>query len=118
MTWRSPVFAIAAIVLGVIDMTATTQMNATSALAASPTSGAAPLEVTFTGTGPGIPEGVVVLDFGDGRSDDTISSIRGFTRTHVYRVAGSYTAVLKGGAYGGQRPAVLSEIGRVTITVD
>jgi hypothetical protein len=65
-----------------------------------------------------MPEGVVVLDFGDGRSDDTISSIRGFTRTHIYRTSGSYTAVLKGGAYGGQRPAVLSEIGRVTIVVD
>lgn len=117
MTWRTPVFAIAAIVLGVIDMTATTQMNATSALVASPMSGAAPLKVTFSGTGPGIPEGVVVLDFGDGRVDDTISSIRGFTRTHIYRTAGSYAAVLKGGAYGGQRPAVLSEIARVTIVV-
>lgn len=118
MTWRWPAFAIAPIVLGVINMTATTQMNAAGALAASPISGAAPLEVTFTGTGPGMPEGVVVLDFGDGRTDDTISSIRGFRRTHVYRKAGSYTAVLKGGAYGGQRPAVLSEIGFVTIVVD
>ncbi|UGY16532.1 PKD domain-containing protein [Bradyrhizobium septentrionale] len=99
-------------------MTATAQMNATAALSASPASGRAPLEVTFTGTGPGIPEGVVVLDFGDGRTDDTISSIRGFTRTHTYRAAGSYTAVLRSGAYGGQRPAVLSEIGRVTIVVD
>ena len=118
MTWRLPAFAISAITLGVIDMTATTQMNATSALAASPISGAAPLEVTFTGMGPGMPEGVVVLDFGDGRTDDTISPIRGFQRTHVYRAAGSYTAVLKSGAYGGQRPAVLGEIGRVTIIVD
>ncbi|MTV15648.1 MULTISPECIES: hypothetical protein [Bradyrhizobium] len=117
MTWRSPLFAIAAIVLGVIDMTATTQMNATSALVASPVSGAAPLEVTFSGTGPGIPEGVVVLEFGDGSIDDTISSIRGFTRTHIYRAAGSYMAVLRSGAYGGQRPAVLSEIARVTILV-
>ncbi|MHC2332618.1 hypothetical protein ACVIW0_001907 [Bradyrhizobium sp. USDA 4454] len=115
--WRFPEFAVAAILLGVMDMTATTQVNATSALAASPISGAAPLEVTFTGTGPGMSEGVVVLDFGDGRTDDTISPIRGFTRTHVYRAAGSYTAVLRGGAYGGQRPAVLSEIGRVTIVV-
>ncbi|WP_244069750.1 PKD domain-containing protein [Bradyrhizobium sp. Ce-3] len=99
-------------------MTVTTQMNATAALSASPASGRAPLEVTFTGAGPGMAEGVVVLDFGDGKTDDTISSIRGFTRTHVYRAAGSYTAVLRSGAYGGQRPAVLSEIGRVTIVVD
>jgi PKD repeat protein len=98
-------------------MTMTAQTDSKSTLAASPTVGTAPLEVTFTGTGSGILEGVMLLDFGDGQTDDSISSIRDFKRTHTYAAAGSYTVVLKSGAYGGQRPSVLTIVGSVTITV-
>ena len=82
-----------------------------------PLSGAAPLEVTFTGTGSGILEGVMQLDFGDGQSDNTISPIRDFTRKHTYTAAGSYTAQLNGGPWGGQRPTVLKPLATVTINV-
>jgi hypothetical protein len=105
----------ATVVISVVIMT--TQANSDSNLAAAPTSGTAPLEVTFTGTGLGIIEGVMQLDFGDGQSDSTISPIRDFTRKHTYTAAGSYTAQLKGGAWGGQRPTVLTTLATVTITV-
>ena len=98
-------------------MTTTAQTDSKSTLAASPTVGRAPLEVTFTGTGSGIMEGVMLLDFGDGQTDDSISPIRDFKREHTYAVAGSYTVELKGGAYGGQRPSILTTLGSVTITV-
>src|SRR5262245_5887302 len=98
-------------------MATTAQINSKSTLAASPTVGTAPLEVTFTGTGSGILEGVMVLDFGDGQTDDTISTIRDFTRKHTYAVAGSYTVELMSGAFAGQRPSILTTVGSVTITV-
>ena len=88
-----------------------------SNFAASPTSGTAPLEVTFTGMGSGMFEGVMQLDFGDGQSDTSISPIRDFTRKHTYTAAGAYTAELKGGPFGGQRPTVLTTLATVTITV-
>ena len=65
--------ATAIFVISVMIMT--TRANSDSNLAAVPISGAAPLEVTFTGTGLGIIEGVMQLDFGDGQSDSTISPI-------------------------------------------
>jgi PKD repeat protein len=98
-------------------MATTAQMDSKSTLAASPTVGTAPLEVTFTGTGSGILEGVMLLDFGDGQTDDSISSVRDFTRGHTYAAAGSYTVELKSGAFGGQRPSILTTVGSVTITV-
>jgi hypothetical protein len=107
--------ATAIFVISVVIMM--TQANSDSSLAAAPTSGAAPLEVTLTGTGLGILEGVMQLDFGDGQSDSTISPIRDFTRKHTYTAAGSYTAQLKGGPWGGQRPTVLTILATVTITV-
>ena len=67
--------------LGIVIMTMTAHTNSDSSLAASPTSGTAPLVVTFTGTGSGIIEGVMQLDFGDGQTDSSISPIRDFTRT-------------------------------------
>ena len=86
-------------------------------LAAAPTSGAQPLVVDFTGTGSGSAEGIMVLDFGDGQMDDTISTVRGFKRTHIYAAAGTYTAVLKSGAFDGQRSSALTIVGRVEIKV-
>ena len=59
----------------------------------------------------------MLLDFGDSHTDDSISPIRDFTRKHTYAAAGTYTAELKGGAYGGQRPSILTVLGSVTITV-
>jgi hypothetical protein len=99
--------------MGIVLMTesATSQGK----LAATPTSGASPLAVDFTGTGSGTPEGVMVLDFGDGQIDDTISTVRGFRRTHVYAAAGNYTAVLLSGALGNQRAAPLTVVGSVEI---
>jgi hypothetical protein len=107
--------ATAIFVISLVIMT--TRVNSDSNLAAVPISGAAPLEVTFTGTGVGILEGVMQLDFGDGQSDSTISPIRDFTRKHTYTAAGSYTAQLKGGPWGGPRPTVLATLATVTINV-
>jgi PKD repeat protein len=83
----------------------------------SPKSGSAPLIVTFTGEGSGHFEGVMALDFGDGEIDNSISTIRSFTRTHTYAVPGIYTAELKSGPYGGQRPTILTTVETVTISV-
>ena len=88
-----------------------------STLAASPTSGPAPLVVTFTGTGSGAFEGVMLLEFGDGETDTSISTVRTFMRTHTYKAPGSYPARLRSGASGGQRPSVLTTVGTVTIIV-
>lgn len=96
-------------------MTGHTDFN--SRLDASPTAGPAPLVVTFTGTGSGIAEGVMLLEFGDGQTDHSISTIRGFTRTHTYTSPGTYAVELKSGPSGGQQPPVLETVGRVTITV-
>ena len=102
---------------GLATMVMTTPAGSSSTLAASPTIGTAPLAVTFTGTGSGMNEGVMLLDFGDGQKDDSISTIRTFTRKHTYTAAGSYTVQLKSGAYGGQRPSILTAVASVTITV-
>lgn len=91
--------------------------NPTASLAASPTSGKAPLVVTFTGSGSGMIEGVMLLVFGDGQTDDTISPIRTFTRTHTYAAPGTYQVELKSGAWGGQRPSTLTTVGTITISV-
>lgn len=98
-----------------IAMAGSTGSN--SSLAASPTFGTAPLVVTFTGTGSEDFEGVMLLDFGDGQTDDSISPIRTFTRVHTYSVAGSYTVELKSGTFGGQSSTTLITVARVTITV-
>jgi hypothetical protein len=110
-------FAAVATILGMVTVVMTADTSSSSNLEASPTSGPAPLVVTFTGTGSGIFEGVMLLEFGDGQTDGSISSIRGFTRTHTYAVPGSYTVHLKGGPWGGQRPSILTTLGSVTITV-
>jgi PKD repeat protein len=107
----------AATTLGIVTIMMTTHPSSDSKLEASPTSGAAPLVVTFTGTGSGSFEGVMLLDFGDGQTDDSISPIRTFDRTHTYTNAGSYTVQLKSGASGGQRPSTLTAIGSIRITV-
>jgi PKD repeat protein len=101
--------------IGIVLMTesATSQ----SRLAATPTSGAPPLVVDFTGAGSGTAEGVMVLDFGDGQTDDTISTVRAFRRTHTYAAAGIYTAVLKSGMFDGQRSSALTIVGRVDVYV-
>jgi PKD repeat protein len=112
---------VAALICGVIAMTAArTDLSAGSRanLSASPLSGPAPLVVTFRGQGSGQFEGVMALDFGDGTTDRSISTIRGFERAHTYEVPGTYIAELKSGPYGGQQPAELSSVGRVTIVVN
>src|SRR5260370_40155674 len=100
-----------------VSMTAIAQTDSKGYLTASPTVGTAPLEVTFTGTGSGMMEGVMLLDFGDGQTDDSISPIRDFTRKHTYAAAGTYTVELKGGAYGGRRPSILTVLGSGTMAV-
>ena len=109
---------IAASVLGLVTNTMTINVASKEQFAASPNSGSAPLVVTFTGEGSGQLEGVMALDFGDGKIDHSISTIRGFTRTHTYVAPGTYTAELKSGPYGGQNTAVLTPLARVTITVN
>jgi len=112
---------VAALICGVIAMTAARtdlSAGAKANLSASPLAGPAPLVVTFRGQGSGHFEGVMALDFGDGTTDRSISTIRGFERAHTYEVPGTYIAELKSGPYGGQHPAELSTVGRVTIVVD
>jgi PKD repeat protein len=106
-----------AISLGVVTIMMTAQTNPNAKMVASPISGTAPLVVTFSGFGSGMPEGVMILDFGDGQTDSSISTIRTFTRTHTYTSAGSYNVELKSGAYGGQQASKLTTVSRVTITV-
>lgn len=107
----------AAIIFMVTAMT-TAHADPKARLSASPLAGPAPLAVTFTGEGSGQLEGVMALDFGDGEIDRSISTIRGFKRTHTYARPGTYTAELKSGPHGGQRPTVLTTVGRVTIIVN
>jgi hypothetical protein len=59
---------------------------------ATPTSGPAPLTVTFTATGDGVTYHWV---FGDGTEGD------GSTVQHTYTTAGKYTAVVNGASFGG-----------------
>jgi PKD repeat protein len=106
-----------AVILAIGIVLMTESAISQSKLAATPTSGAPPLVVDFTGAGSGAAEGVMVLDFGDGQTDDSISTVRAFKRTHTYAAAGTYTAVLKSGAFDGQRPSALTIVGRVEIKV-
>jgi PKD repeat protein len=105
------------ITLALATIIMTARAHSQSNLAASPTSGTAPLVVTFTGRGSGMFEGVMLLDFGDGQTDTSISTIRNFTRTHTYTAAGSYTVQLKSSAFGGQRPSLPTTVATLTITV-
>ena len=109
---------IATSVIGIAASMVTVNVNSKERFAASPMSGSAPLVVTFTGEGSGHFEGVMALDFGDGAIDHSISTIRGFTRTHTYIMPGTYTAELKRGPYGGQQPTDLTIVGNITITVN
>jgi PKD repeat protein len=70
---------------------ASTSQPPVAAVAASTTSGLAPLAVTFNGAGSSDPDGTIVSyqwAFGDG------TSAAGATASKTYSVAGSYTAVL------------------------
>ena len=109
---------IATSVISIATSMMTVSLNSKDKFTASPKSGSAPLVVTFTGEGSGHFEGVMALDFGDGAIDHSISTIRGFTRTHTYVVRGTYMAELKSGPYGGQQPTTLTTVGSVAITVD
>jgi PKD repeat protein len=59
----------------------------------------------------------MLLDFGDGQSDTSISTIRGFTRTHTYSQPGCYKVELRSGAYAGQQAPTLTVVNSVEITV-
>lgn len=97
-------------------MSMTAQTSSASDFKATPSCGNAPLEVTFTGQGSGDMEGEMLLDFGDGNTDGSISTIRGFTRTHIYTAPGTYVAQLISRAHGGTEPGTLTTVGRVEIT--
>jgi hypothetical protein len=103
--------------LGIVSIGMTALASSNNILSASPMSGTAPLVVTFTGSGSGALEGVMLLDFGDGQTDDSISTIRDFTRTHTYIAAGSYTVQLKSGPFCGQQASTLVTVGSLTINV-
>ena len=62
------------------------------AIQATPTSGAAPLNVTFTASGDGV---TYHWQFGDGTEGD------GATVQHMYTTAGRYTATVTSGSFGG-----------------
>jgi PKD repeat protein len=82
-------------------------------LSASPTSGAAPLSVTFT-VSP-MPPGDSAIDFGDGSAAGAVRPVQGCAGcppaagvTHVYQSNGSYVARLS---------ASSSIVGSATVTV-
>lgn len=106
-----------AIALATVVPSMNAQSGPTASLEAAPMQGKAPLAVTFTGQGSGRMEGIMLLDFGDGESDRSISTVRGFKRTHTYQSPGTYTVRLQSGDYGGQRPAVLQTVASLTIVV-
>ncbi len=103
-------------------------LDATSALfSAYPTSGAAPLYVTFTGdTGAGCGGGYFTLYYGDGQSEliaiPADSCKDTFTKTHTYTAPGTFTASL--GAKGGTRTisivvsSTTSTVGAVSVSLD
>jgi hypothetical protein len=109
--------ATAAATFGIVSIGMSAHAGPNNILFASPTSGTAPLEVTFTGSGSGALEGLMLLDFGDGQTDGSISTIREFTRTHTYTAAGSYTVRLKSGPFCGQQSSTLVTVASVTINV-
>lgn len=81
----------------------------TAAISATPTSGTAPLTVSFSGAGSSDPDGSIAgweWTFGDG------TSATGVTTSHVYGTAGTYTAQLRVTDNGG-----LSATSAVTVTV-
>lgn len=92
-------------------------MLSTERLSASPQSGAAPLEVSFSVIGDGASHfGGVWLDFGDGEKILVCrpgSACRAASANHAYTQAGSYCARLVGEGEGA--PILL---GSLTITVD
>jgi glucose/arabinose dehydrogenase len=80
--------------IGRIVATASANRSPNGAMQASPTSGALPLEVTFTSAGSADPDGDALSytwDFGDGSPPDTTS---GATVLHTYTALGIYTATL------------------------
>ena len=109
--------SVAAAALCTVTFGMSAQTGPNDTLAASTMSGRAPLVVTFTGTGSGEYESVLILDFGDGQIDDSLPTVHSFTRTHTYAKDGSYTAELRGGPWGGDRPTVLKTLASITITV-
>ncbi len=65
--------------------------NPSAAISANPTSGTAPLTVSFSGSGSSDPDGDALTyswNFGDGQTGNGLST------SHAYTVAGTYTAVL------------------------
>jgi PKD repeat protein len=74
-----------------------TTLTDSDTFSASPTSGNAPLDVTFSGSpGLNLIEAAVWIDFGDGTISDGISPWANsrFSETHTYTKAGTYTAKL------------------------
>ena len=79
-----------------IDYTGSANRQPVAALTASPTSGAAPLTVSFDGGGSSDPDAgdtlTYIWDFGDGTPSTEASSP---TTSHTYLTPGSYTASLR-----------------------
>lgn len=114
---RRSFLAAIAVGLATVACSMNAQTGPKASLEASPTQGTAPLVVTFTGRSPAQMEGVALLEFGDGESDASLPTVRGFERKHTYRSPGTYTVLLKSGPHGGQRPAVLQTVASLTIVV-
>ncbi|MBI5456672.1 peptidoglycan-binding protein [Candidatus Kaiserbacteria bacterium] len=68
-----------------------------TALTASPTSGQAPLFVTFSYSTANLTGGSLTLYFGDGDETDVAVTSQGGTTNHAYTQPGTYTAVLSSG---------------------
>lgn len=94
-------------------------LRPSASLTASPTSGTAPLSVTFA-----VPdtcaqglasENVRRIDFGDGKTE-SVSECAAQSVTHSYQSAGSYTASLQSAGYG-PAPLTWATQSSVTVTV-
>jgi PKD repeat protein len=102
-------------------VTITVAENGQGGFGASPTSGAAPLTVSFSASQPG------VVSFGDGTSGTLYSSCNlagsscggPYSTSHTYNTAGIYTATLKRetGQTSLQVTPIYETVGTVTITV-
>ena len=66
-----------------------------AAITASPTTGPAPLTVTFNGTGSSDPEGQTLSYTWDLNGDGTFGDATGATASHTYSIANTYTATLQ-----------------------
>lgn len=84
-------------VVGTVNITVSSTQTSNAYIQASPTSGTAPLSVTFTASSGNADAGTFYVDFGD----NSRSNAGVLAPTHIYALDGTYTASLKRTASAG-----------------